>query len=208
MHQHYLIYASYNIIKIKVFSLKKTLDYKMTIESENYISVLESNLFRKCDSGKSGTVFIVTNNNKSCQIVLSDGKIVAFSLGVLKGSKAAVELSKVGFKRASFTENMQFPLCPEAEVDSSEVILELLGYTKTIQYEVEKTNILSEKNSSNNNDKNRESLTVQTYRGHVIEIKRPPKPEEKESSSDYLASTSNEPPESARIYRGQVIEDQ
>ncbi len=92
---------------------------------------LQSCLFKNCYSRKTGTVFITTADNRSCQIVLTNGVITALYLRKILGIKAVLELAKVGFKNCSFTENLQYPLTEDAKIDSSDDVLKFLGYTKT-----------------------------------------------------------------------------
>ncbi len=89
---------------------------------------LETCLFKYCRSGSTGTVFITTENNRSCQIVLNNGCITATSLGDKRGFDAILELKETRINRFSFIKDMQFPLSIYADIICSDTVLSLLGY--------------------------------------------------------------------------------
>ncbi len=89
---------------------------------------LENSLFRYCRFGLSGTVFISTDTNKSCQIVLIDGHITAASLGDLRGLDAVLELNYIEINKFSFIKNMQFPLTFYANIECSDSALREIGF--------------------------------------------------------------------------------
>ena len=89
---------------------------------------LESCLFKYCRSGSTGTVFISTENNRSCQIVLDNGCIKAVSLADKRGFEAISELKETRFNRFYFIKDMQFPLSIYADIICSETVLGELGY--------------------------------------------------------------------------------
>jgi len=91
---------------------------------------LENSLFKYCRSGTTGTAFITTENNRSCQIVLTDGRITAASSGDKRGLGAVSELQEICIKRFSFIKDMQFPLTVYANIDCSNSALNLLGYSE------------------------------------------------------------------------------
>ena len=86
----------------------------------------ENCLFKHCNDLQTGTVLIATNNNKSCQITLDKGEIIAVSMGRLKGQAVAQELLTDGIRRSSFTQNMKFPHSVEAQLESSNQFLNVL----------------------------------------------------------------------------------
>ena len=94
------------------------------IHSQN----LENSLFKYCRSGSTGTVFIATDSNKSCQIILIDGYITAASLGNLRGLDAVLELNKVEIKQFYFIKDMQFPLTIYANIECSDSALNEIGF--------------------------------------------------------------------------------
>ena len=93
----------------------------------NYDDSFETNLFNIVNEKKTGTILIATKNNKSCQITLEFGEIVAVTMGRIKGYDAAPMLLKSGgIKRASFNVNMVFPHTKDAFISSSEKFIDLL----------------------------------------------------------------------------------
>lgn len=92
----------------------------MTNEIQNYDDSFETNIFKHINEGQTGTILIATKNNKSCQVTIKEGEIVAVSMGRFKGYEAATELSKGGIKRAAFNKNMTFPHTAAALIKSTE----------------------------------------------------------------------------------------
>lgn len=99
----------------------------MQSEIKNYDDSFETCLFQHCKEGETGTVLIATNNNRSCQISIDKGEVVAVSMGKLKGYEVTTSLLKDGIKRASFTQNMNFPHSKEAFINSGETFLNRLN---------------------------------------------------------------------------------
>ncbi len=89
---------------------------------------LETSLFKYCLEGKTGTLSIATNDNKSCQIIINNGEIIAVTLARLKGIDAINKLIEVGFSRATFNQDLQLPFKEEARIESSHKLLVSLGY--------------------------------------------------------------------------------
>ena len=93
----------------------------------NLINSFEAGLAKYCYEGKTGTLLIATNSNKSCQITIEAGEIIAVSMGRLKGYDATNELISGGIKRSAFTEYMKFPHTKEAFIGSSDKFLKLMN---------------------------------------------------------------------------------
>ena len=129
----------------------------------NSDATLETCLFKQCEEGRTGTVSIATNNNKSCQIVITNGEIIAVTLARLKGYDAINELLKVGFKRASFNQDLQLPFKEDARIDSSHKLLIKLGYDS---FNVKPKESENNENSSKPDEKN--PSTQRMYRGQII----------------------------------------
>ena len=109
----------------------------MQSEIKNIDENFETHLFKHCKEGQTGTILIATNNNKSCQISLENGEIVAVTMGRVKGYEAASELAKGGIKKASFTQNMKFPHTKQAFIGSSEKFINKLDLAAVIPTMVE-----------------------------------------------------------------------
>ena len=76
-----------------------------------------------CKEGMNGTAFISTLNNKSCQVVIKEGIIIAVIMGRIKGEAAIAEVEKVGIKGASFNERLHLPYSEDAVIKSNAAIL-------------------------------------------------------------------------------------
>ena len=101
----------------------------MQNQFKKYDDSFEKNLFKHCKEKQTGTILIATNNNKSCQITLEKGKIIAVSMGRIKGDDVARVLYKDGIKSASFSKSMSFPHSIEATINSSRKFLDNLKLT-------------------------------------------------------------------------------
>jgi len=97
------------------------------------MSLLENNLFKPCEEGKSGVVFISTNNNRACQIIIENGSLIAANMKrlKLKGIDAIQELKKLGIRGASFNSGMKIPYNDEEKIETGEFALSSLGYSGT-----------------------------------------------------------------------------
>lgn len=152
------------------------------MEDETQLEILQDSLFKHCSEGDTGTIFISTLNNKSCQIVLANGEIKTASLARFKGIEAILEMKEVGIKAATYTDRMQFKHSDDAIIDSSDVVLNMLGYVK-----------LEDQPEEQPEEQETEKST-RMYRGQIIE-----EPMEPKKTKD-----SNKAP---RMYRGQIIDD-
>lgn len=92
----------------------------MNNETLNYDDSFEANIFSYLNETYTGTILIATKNNKSCQITILKGAIIAVSMGRIKGYEVATKLSEYGIRRASFSQNMAFPHTKAAFIDSTE----------------------------------------------------------------------------------------
>lgn len=110
------------------------------MDNTNQLEILTNNLFKQCEDGKTGTVYISTKNNKSCHIAITDGQIVASKMGRTKGLQAISEMNRTGIKGASFSEGMQLNYTEESSIESSDTVLKVLGYKQVkrdMQQEIE-----------------------------------------------------------------------
>ena len=92
----------------------------------DYDDSFESCVYKHCEDNQTGTILIATNNNRSCQISISEGVVVSASMGRSKGYNVAYDLRKDGIRRSSFTQDMKFPHTTEAHIKSSQMFLEKL----------------------------------------------------------------------------------
>ena len=95
-------------------------------QSTCYDDSFENCIYNHCKNSETGTILIATNNNRSCQISIKEGSVVAATMGRSKAYNVAYELRNDGIKRASFTQNMPFPHSFDAHVKSSQMFLEKL----------------------------------------------------------------------------------
>ena len=135
------------------------------------MNLLEMNLFKHCEEGKSGMVFISTNNNQACRILIVNGAIIAANMGLFKGFDALKELVKIGIKQVSYKDGMELPYKDEEKIESSDSALHFLGYSGS---SIESTVEVDEPTSSDvdetvENDNESSKKKVRVYRGQIIE---------------------------------------
>ena len=92
------------------------------------MNILEKNLFEPCAKGRTGVVFISTNNNKACQIVIENGELIAAKIQrlKLKGIDAIQELKTLGVRGASFNNGMKIAYSEEDKIEMRDIALNLL----------------------------------------------------------------------------------
>ncbi len=82
-----------------------------------------------CGNGGTGSFFIVTTENRGCQIVIEDGTMTAISAGRLKGKEALEAFEILSIESYSFKEGMIMPLPSRAKVALSAAETKLhIGY--------------------------------------------------------------------------------
>ncbi len=163
------------------------------------IAILKANLFSQCTAKKTGTTILSTTNNKSCQIVIVNGIVSKISFGREKGESALHALLASGLKAGSFMENATLPMGENAIIQSSSSFLIALGFKENApQLSTQENDTIK----SPLTDSPKPSVSVQTYRGQVIEVAQPPKAVTAEPKEDQFI-----PKKKVRMYRGQVIED-
>ena len=135
------------------------------------MNLLEINLFSHCEEGKSGMVFVSTNDNRACRILIVNGEIIAANLGLFKGFDALKELVKIGIKQVSYKDRMELPYEDAEKIESSDSALQFLGYSGS---SVERHQEVDELSSSdvvetveNNNEPTKKKVRI--YRGQIIE---------------------------------------
>lgn len=89
---------------------------------------LRSSLFKHCNDGDTGIVFIKTKNNKACKIFVTEGEVEAISMGRLSGPEAALELKKQGIQGASYSERFNLPYADSNAINSSDTLLKQFGF--------------------------------------------------------------------------------
>jgi len=99
---------------------------KGSLENETHLG-LTGLLSKHCSDGDTGIVFVTTNDNKSCKIFLSNGKVDAINLRNNTGEAAPIELNRVGVKACSFSNRFKLPFANRDKVSSSEDVLTQLG---------------------------------------------------------------------------------
>jgi len=125
--------------------------------------VIELCLFGPCSEKLTGTSIITSNRRRSCQITITDGVILAASMGRAKGSDAISELRKEGVKAGAFKEGLKLPFKDENIIPSSGETLLFLGAGRPPSV------AKAEDTSSSNEKEEPVKKSVRMYRGNIIE---------------------------------------
>ena len=135
------------------------------------MNLLEMNLFSHCEEGKSGMVFISTNDNKACRILIVNGEIIAANSGLFKGFDALKELVKIGIKQVSYKDRMELPYEDEEKIESSDSALQFLGYSGSSVERHQEVDELTPSDVVETVENNNEPIKkkVRIYRGQIIE---------------------------------------
>lgn len=89
---------------------------------------IRNTVFKHCNDGDTGIVFIKTENNRACRVTITDGEIDAISMRNFTGIEAASEIMNVGIKGSSFSQIFDLPYLESDAISSSDKLLEKLGY--------------------------------------------------------------------------------
>ncbi|EMR12335.1 hypothetical protein MPL1_10903 [Methylophaga lonarensis MPL] len=142
-----------------------------------------------CSEQQSGTLFLVTRDNKACHIVFDQGRITGMSFGAVKGAAVAELLGRLVIERCVFNSGTQLPLTQRALVEPETDIFSSFGLRRRPGQHVP------------------EKQTERIYRGHKVT-------QEHSGPVSPGAETAQPPAENIkpktrakRIYRGHVIED-
>ncbi len=147
-------------------------------------SELMATLNNMCNQGKTGTLFISSEDNRAVSFVLKHGLITSCSYGHVQGEAALSHIQRIQAGSYAFSEKVFFSLAEEGNLPNTATIFDLLGYD---DYEAPAEEAATECVTTE---------TTQIYRGITISQTAP-----KATESATLAHRK-----SRRIYRGQVLE--
>lgn len=146
---------------------------------------LLSDLFLHCKKKETGTLFITSSENRSCQVVLKAGEILSMCFGTMMGNEVANSIHKMRVERFSFKKGLVLPMPDQAIVTLSSKILQAFGYQKS-------------ENSQDSTSPVEIKKQVKMYRGNVIQDTLSEKVEP-------ITEPKAKNKKPLRIYRGQVI---
>lgn len=146
-------------------------------------SELMATLNNMCNQGKTGTLFISSEDNRAISFVLKRGLITSCSHGHIQGEAALSHIQRMQAGSYAFSEKVFFSLAEEDDLPSTAEIFDLLGYE-----DYQPPAVLETADAC--------TETTQIYRGITVSQAVP-----KATESATLAHRK-----SRRIYRGQVLE--
>lgn len=82
-------------------------------------------LIKMIEGRLTGTFFIVTNTNRSCYIVLREGKIIGAKYDKYKGIDVFVKLKNIEGVKFSFSAMVEMPLDADEEINKNEDVMSL-----------------------------------------------------------------------------------
>lgn len=147
------------------------------------ITALLGQIVRLCAEQKSGTLFLTTTDNKACQIVFEQGRIIAMAYGTIRGAAVADILPRLVVQASQFNSTLTMPLSSKAKLDDDNSVFVKLGLRRSTVQQIAPTH------------------SQRMYRGHAVV-----------SATESLLTAKSDvkpakPRKARRIYRGQVLED-
>ncbi len=100
--------------------------------NKEFSSILNE-LFSICENKNTGTFFVVSEDNTSCQVVIESGQISKCTFGTKKGFEALSALKHINTEKFSFSSNLLLPMDATANIEYSEDALALLGYANYLK---------------------------------------------------------------------------
>jgi len=91
-------------------------------------SPIRETLFKHCNDGDTGIVFIKTKKNKACKIFVTEGEVEAVAMGRLSAEEAVIELQNQGVQGATYSERFDLPYAEDNTVNSSDTVLKQFGF--------------------------------------------------------------------------------
>lgn len=95
---------------------------------------LYQTIFGYCHGSATGTLFLVTAENRSGQIVFHQGSLLGLSYGGESNERALMELLTQSSLRQSFTDKLIFPLPETLLPEDSAALLEAMGMVVKEQF--------------------------------------------------------------------------
>lgn len=89
-------------------------------------------IFTYCEQSATGTLFLVTAENRSGQVVFHQGQLLGLSYGGEHSEKALEGLYQQTSLRQSFTNNLIFPLPETLLPEDSVALLEVMGISQSL----------------------------------------------------------------------------
>lgn len=80
-----------------------------------------------CAAGRSGTLFLATDDNRSARVAIVEGRIVAVVFQEMRGTSAVARLRQIGAARCSFSEGVVAVSGPDTSLPRTEDILRALS---------------------------------------------------------------------------------
>lgn len=97
-------------------------------QNDTDLGAIRGTLFKHCNDGDTGIVFIKTKENKACKIFVTEGQVEAISMGRMTGPEAALELRKQGVEGSTYSERFDLPYSDDNAINSSDTLLKQFGY--------------------------------------------------------------------------------
>ncbi len=159
-------------------------------------SELWKTLIEKCQAQLTGTIFLVTEENRSGKIIIQQGKLTGISYGGKHNMDAFTMISGFSNIRHSFTHDHVFPLREKLSVEEAKTVMKELGL-KEYQQQMEQEKLTAKEPKKHSlatgEEINRGSSRL--YRGQEVHTK-PIFAEKREKKNIG----------SPRVYRGRTIE--
>ncbi|MEE9425225.1 MAG: hypothetical protein V3V18_09635 [Methylococcales bacterium] len=153
-------------------------------------------IFKCCLEKTTGTFFVATEDNRSCQIVIEQGIVTSSSFSERRGFHAIIELQKLKTARFSFSKNLILPMDDSAKISDSVAVLKQLGFERFV--------VAEKKNHAIDLKTQRKAKAHRIYRGQPIYDTVNHTETQSDRSINNKGSITKKP---VRMYRGQIVND-
>ena len=158
------------------------------------VSDLWKGVFEHCIKGDTGSYFLASDENKSGQVVVENGRLVTVVYAGAFAQEAVEKLKALKSLKFSFSPDLVFPSALKLSEHEAEVLLDSLGFEEAFDSHISNNQqVVAEQDSEVASQASEPEYVEITYRGQ--KIKRL-----KETATNTKSS-------SQRIYRGQVVKD-
>lgn len=109
------------------------MDMIVGIRKDSPLYSLWLDLFKHCDEGDTGTLFIATTENRSGQLVIHRGHLIGAAYGGKYNFQALSALSVLDDARYSYTPDLIFPIPETLLPVDAKTLLDQLGFQHYLQ---------------------------------------------------------------------------
>lgn len=139
------------------------MDLAIAAQSNSALQQLYTDIFNHCRQASTGTIFVVTGENRSGQIVIHKGQLIGIAYGGDANMQALKQLALQKSLRHSFTPQLIFPVAETLVPETAGQLLKAMGFVEHHQ-PVHKT----PKEPKQAQPAVKQDKPVRIYRGQIV----------------------------------------